>query len=226
MLGRMQIGVLGATGPAGRGLAARLAALGHDVVAGSRDRARAARVVDELREQWGERCARLRPGDNGEAAAARDVVVIATTWEAALDTASAHAGQLEGKVVVSMANGLRRVAREFRVVLPEEGSLAEAVQARAPGARVVAAFHLIPAEALGDVGAPIDSDVIVCGDDDAARETVMGLAAQIPGLRTFDGGSLANALGLEAFSAVLLTVNVRHRGKGRLRLLGVEGRPA
>jgi predicted dinucleotide-binding enzyme len=53
----------------------------------------------------------------------------------------------------------------------------------------------------------------------------MGLAAQIPGLRTFDGGSLANALGLEAFSAVLLTVNVRHRGKGRLRLLGVEGRP-
>ena len=41
----------------------------------------------------------------------------------------------------------------------------------------------------------------------------------------FDGGSLANAVGLEAFAAVLLTINLRHKGKASLRLVGVEPRP-
>ena len=63
----------------------------------------------------------------------------------------------------------------------------------------------------------------MCGDDDAARTLVLELVAAIPRLRAFDSGSLANSLGIEAFSAVLLTVNLRHKGKGTLRLSGVEG---
>jgi predicted dinucleotide-binding enzyme len=65
--------------------------------------------------------------------------------------------------------------------------------------------------------------VIVVGDDDDARTAVLDLAIGIPDLRAFDGGSLANAIGIEAFAAVLLSVNIRHRGKGTLRLLGLEG---
>ena len=53
----MKIGVLGATGPAGKGLAARLADVGHEVLAGSRERAKAEAVVDELQERWGDRVA-------------------------------------------------------------------------------------------------------------------------------------------------------------------------
>jgi 8-hydroxy-5-deazaflavin:NADPH oxidoreductase len=222
MLGCMEIGVLGATGPAGRGLAARLADAGFDVIAGSRDEAKASAVVDELWERWGSRVAKLRPGTNAAAAGARDVVVVATTWEAAIETASTHANLLAGKVVVAMANGLRRVGREFQPVLPAEGSVAAAMQARVPEARVVAAFQHIPAEALMKLDTPIESDVIVCGDDDAARRTVMSLVTAIPNLRTFDGGSLANAVGIEAFAALLLSVNLRHKGRGTLRLLGVE----
>jgi NADPH-dependent F420 reductase len=222
MLGRMEIGVLGGTGPAGRGLAARLADAGFDVIAGSRDETKASSVVDELRHRWGSRVAKLRPGTNATAAGARDVVVIATTWEAAIDTTEAHAAPLAGKVVVAMANGLQRVGREFRAVLPPEGSVAAAMQARVPDARVVAAFHFIPADALAKLDTPIESDIIACADDDDARRTVRGLATSIPNLRAFDGGSLANAIGIEAFAAVLLTVNVRHHGKGTLRLLGLE----
>ena len=216
--------MLGATGPAGRGLAARLAAAGHDVIAGSRDRARAEAVVRDLQTRWTERVATLRAATNQEAAAARDVIVVGTNAEAALETTRAHVELLDHKVVVTMASGLRKIDREFRAVLPEAGSLAEAMQAIAPDARVVAAFQHVPAAALENLDVPLETDVVVCADDDAARDTVMDLVAEIPGLRAFDGGSLANALGIEAFAAVLLSINLRHHGKGTLRLLGVEGR--
>jgi 8-hydroxy-5-deazaflavin:NADPH oxidoreductase len=219
----VEIGVLGATGPAGRGIAARFASAGHDVIAGSRDRGKAERTVAALRERWRDRVATLRPGTNSEAAKARGVVVIATTWEAAVETAREHAGALDGKVVVAMANGLEKVDGEFRAVLPEEGSLAEAVQAAAPGARVVAAFQHVPATSFAALEKPLESDVVVCGDDPEARKVVLDLIGTLPALRGFDGGSLANALGIEAFAALLLSVNLRHKGTGTLRLHGVEG---
>lgn len=219
----MEIGVLGATGPAGRGLASRLASVGHVVVAGSREESRAEAVVSELRDEWGPRVDTLSAGTNADAAAAPDLVVIATTWEAAVPTAAAHADDLAGKPVIAMANGLERVDREFRPVLPEAGSVSRAVQDAAPGARVVAAFHLVPAAALADLDLPLESDVVVCADDDDARRVVLDLVIGIPDLRGFDGGSLHNAIGIEAFAALLLTVNVRHKGKGTLRLLGLEG---
>jgi hypothetical protein len=218
----MEIGVLGATGPAGRGLAARLADAGHTVLAGSRDPARAAAMVSEVHTRWGPRVASLRPATNEEAAAARDVVVVATNWEASLDTTREYADQLAGKVVVAMANGLTKVGREFQAVLPTEGSLAAAMQAAAPDARIVAALQHVPAAAMGELDQPLATDVVVCGDDDDARAQVIGLLDEIPGLRAFDGGSLANAAGVEAFAAVILTVNLRHRGHATLRLDGVE----
>jgi 8-hydroxy-5-deazaflavin:NADPH oxidoreductase len=220
----VKIGVLGATGPAGGGLAARLASVGYDVIAGSRDPARAEAAVAEMREQWGDRVKGLQAGGNADAATA-ELVVVGTQWEAAVSTAKAHADALAGKIVVDMANGLTKHGREFRPVLPEEGSLARAMQAAVPEARVVAALQHVPAAALGDLDSAIDSDVIVCGDDDVARETVLDLVARIPDLRGFDGGSLANAVGIEAFAAVLLTINLRHKGKASLRLVGVDPRP-
>jgi len=220
MLRRMEIGVLGATGPAGRGIAARLASVGHDVIAGSRDPTKSAKTVASLRERWGDRVGGLQSGSNDDAAAARDLVIVATTWEAAVDTAGAHAPALAGKVVVCMANGLEKVDDEFRAVLPEEGSLAEALQAAVPDACVVAAFQHIPATAFAELDEPLRSDVIVCADADEARARVIALVESISELRAFDGGSLANAVGIEAFAALLLSVNLRHQGKGSLRLAG------
>ena len=221
---RLEVGVLGATGPAGSGLAARLASLGHHVLAGSRDPARAALVVDELRANWGSRMATLDGVGNDVAAQAADLVVVATTWQAAVPTAAEHADALAGRVVISMANGLEKVPRGFRPQLPPEGSIAAALQAAAPGARVVAAFQHVPAAAFAAVDTLLESDVVVCADDDDARDRVVALVDAMPALRAFDGGGLANAVGLEAFAAPLLTANIRHRGKGTLRLLGLESR--
>jgi NADPH-dependent F420 reductase len=214
---------MGATGPAGKGLAARLASLGHDVIAGSRDPARAEAMVAGLRERWESRVDGLTGGSNADAAAAAELVVLAVPWDGAVDTAKAHRDALAGKIIVAMANGLERQGREFRAVLPDEGSVSAAVHAAVPDARVVAAFQHVPAAAFGDLDHPMESDVVVCADDDDARSTVLDLIAGIPNLRAFDGGSLANALGIEAFAAVLLSINLRHRGKATLRLLGVKG---
>jgi NADPH-dependent F420 reductase len=219
----MKIGILGGTGPAGKGIAAQLAALGHTVVVGSRDRDRAERTVAELQERWGDRLQTLEAGTNPQAADA-DVVVIATAWDAAAPTARYVSDKLAGKVVVAMANGLEKQGSEFVAVMPDEGSIAEAIQAAAPKARVVAALQHIPARALGDLDGELDSDVLVVGDDDEARTLILDLVDQIPGLRAFDAGSLRNARGIEAVAAPLLTINLRHKGEATLRISGAGER--
>jgi NADPH-dependent F420 reductase len=209
----MEIGVLGGTGPQGKGIATRLAALGHTVVIGSRASERSTAVVRELRERWGDRVAGLRAGDNGAAAAA-EVVVLATVWDAAVPTAAEHAEQLAGKQVVVIANGLAKVGRAFRPTPPPEGSIAEAVQAVVP----------VPAAALADLDAAIDADVPVASDDDDARALVLDLVDGIAGLRGLDAGPLWNARGVESFAAVLLTLNLRHKGEGSLHVVGLGPR--
>jgi 8-hydroxy-5-deazaflavin:NADPH oxidoreductase len=218
----MHIGVLGGTGPAGRGIATRLAAAGHRVVLGSRQLERSAEMVAGLREQWGERVAGLEPGTNDEAADA-ELVVLATVWDAAVPTARAHAEQLAGKVVISMANGLEKRGRQFVPVRSPEGSIAAEVKAIVPAAAVVAAFHLVPAALLADISRPLVGDVLVVGDDDG-RPVVLDLVDAIPDLRALDAGPLENAIGLETFSAALLTVNLRHKGEGSLRIEGIGPR--
>jgi 8-hydroxy-5-deazaflavin:NADPH oxidoreductase len=219
----MRIGVLGGTGPAGKGIAVRFAALGHQVVLGSREREKAERTVDALKARFGDRVKTLEPGSNAHAADS-DVVVVATVWDGAASTAHYLADKLDGKIVVSMANGLEKRDNEFRAVLPEAGSIAEEVQAAAPGARVVAALQHVPARALGDLDHELRSDVLVAGDDDEARTTVLDLVDEIPGLRAFDAGSLENARGIEAVAAPLLTINLRHKGEATLRIDGAGAR--
>jgi NADPH-dependent F420 reductase len=216
----MRIGVLGATGPAGKGLAARLADVGYDVLAGSRERAKAEAVVGELGEKWGDRVGRITPANNVQACDA-DVVVLAVHADAALSTAKYFADQLSGKVVVSMANNLVRNGDEFNAVLPPHGSIAKEMQALLWRSRVVTAFHLVPAAEFVQLDREMESDVVACGDDDDARYLLMDIIRDIPKLRAFDGGSLENAVGMETFAAVLLTINIRHKGKAGLRLSGI-----
>lgn len=217
-LPRMRIGILGATGPAGRGLAARLASVGHEVLFGSRDAAKAAAGVDALVETWGDRVAgRLLPCDNIGACDA-PVVILAVQADAAIPTVQEHAEHLPGKIVVSMANNLVKHGNEFNAVLPPHGSVAAEIQALLWRSRVTTAFHLVPAAEFGALDHEMESDVIVLGDDDEAVRTVMDITASIPRLRALDGGSLRNAVGMETFAAVLLTVNIRHKMRGSLRL--------
>ena len=218
------VGVLGGTGPAGTALAARLASIGYSVVIGSRSSERAEEKAREIRDAWPALNLPLRGGSNDESAAC-DIVVLATPWDSAATTVREHAVALRGKVVISMANALVRVGHEFQPLVPPRGSVAAHVQAAAPDCRVVAAFHHLPAKELGHLGDPIDSDVLICSDDKAAIETVSDMVRRIPGCRPLDSGELSNATAIEAFTAVLLQLNVRYKTRVAPKLNGIKGDP-
>ena len=217
----MDVGILGGTGPAGSGLAARLATAGVDVVIGSRSKERAQEACGAIEERWPDRRFTLRAGDNAMAADC-GVVVVATPWDAAASTTRSVAGQLGGKLVISMANALARVGEEFEPLVPPRGSVAAHVQSAAPTARVAAAFHHLPARALANLDTPVESDVLVCSDHPDAFEETAALVHLIPNLRPLNAGSLANAAPIEAITAVLLQLNVRYKTRAALRLTGID----
>src|SRR3954452_18981156 len=128
VLSPMDVGIIGGTGPAGRALAARLASVGLEVAIGSRSEARAAEIVEEIRKRWPDRELPLSPAANPDAAGA-PLVVLATPWDAAADTAAGLRAERAGKVVVSMGNALAKVDGELQAVVPPGGSVAAGVQA-------------------------------------------------------------------------------------------------
>ena len=217
----VHVGILGGTGPLGRGLGLRLAATGESVVIGSRDAARADSVVAELLARWPDRALPVEGGDN-ERAAGCDVVVVATPWDAALPTVRPLAGALAGKLVVSVANALVKQGRELHPIFLSRGSVAASVQAALPRSRVSAAGHHLPAASLEELDASLEADVLVCSDlPDATAET-MALLGSVPGLRPLDAGSLAAAAPLEAFTAVLVNLNIRYKAHSTVRLSGLD----
>jgi 8-hydroxy-5-deazaflavin:NADPH oxidoreductase len=217
----MQIGVLGATGPAGSGLAARLASVGFEVVVGSRSRYRAMEIRDTLLERWDGRGLMIEAADN-EGAAGADLVVIATPWDAAAATAQAVSRQLQGKVVISMANALAKVGNEFQPLVPPRGSVAASVQAAVPRSKVAAGFHHVPAKELGDLSQPVESDVLICSDHPEATEATCEIVRKIPNMRPLDAGQLSNAAPIEAFAAVLLQLNVRYKTRAAVKFTGIH----
>src|SRR5947207_15675898 len=113
----MHVGILGGTGPAGSGLAARLAAAGLEVVIGSRSKERAQETCTAIAKRWPDQALHLEAGDNLRAAAA-EIVVVATPWDAAAATVSSVSARLTGKVVGAMANALAKVGDEFEPLVP------------------------------------------------------------------------------------------------------------
>ena len=218
------VGVLGGTGPAGTALAARLSSIGYNVVIGSRSSERAEEKAKEIRDAWTALNLPLRGGSNEEAATC-DIVVVATPWDSAATTVREHSVALHGKVLISMANALVRVGHEFQPLVPPRGSVAAHVQVAAPDSYVVAAFHHLPEKELGHLGDPIDSDVLICSDHKAAIETVSEMVRRIPGCRPLDSGELSNATAIEAFTAVLLQLNVRYKTRAALKINGIKGDP-
>lgn len=220
MLSPMRIGILGGTGPAGGALAVRLASVGFETVVGSRSRYRAMEAVDSLKAEWPERELHISAGDNHDAAET-DLIVIATPWDGAAQTAQSVEDALRGKVVISMANALTRIGKEFQPLVPPRGSVAASVQAVLPRSHVAAALHHVPAKELGDIDHPIESDVLICSDFPDATQATSDLVAKIPNMRPLDCGELSLATPIESFTAVLLQLNVRYKTRVAVKFTSI-----
>jgi 8-hydroxy-5-deazaflavin:NADPH oxidoreductase len=212
---QLTLGLLGGTGPQGRGLALRLAAAGHQVLLGSRNAERAVSVVADL---LAGRDLPVRGVANAEAAAGADVVFLVFPFEGQVTMLPGLADAIGDKLVVDVINPLGWDERgAFPLDVPE-GSAAEQAQALLPRARVVSAFHHAPPRVLVDLERECDTDVLVAGDDPDDRATVIELADQIPGSRGIDAGPLRQSRQLEGFTAVIVSVNRRYRINAGVRI--------
>ncbi len=217
------IAVLGGTGPEGFGLALRWARSGQNVIIGSRDAGRAREAAAKIQAAVGDK-AEVSGEENSVACAAADLLVLTIPFEG-------HCALLKqvrsvirpGSIVVDTTVPLAASVggRATRTLGIWEGSAAQqAAELVPPGVSVVAAFHNTSADILnGDTA--VDCDVIVCSDDTEASKTVRALAAKIPGVRAIDGGKLENARILEQITALLIGLNIRHKGHSGIRITGL-----
>ncbi len=218
----IEIGIIGGTGAQGHALALRFAQAGLVVRVGSRDASRAREAVDELVARDASIVDRVSGGSNGDVAQASGLVIIAVPWDAHETTVRSIESALQGKVVVDCVNplGFDKLG-PFAVSVPA-GSAAEQAQALLPTSTVVAAFHHLSAPLLSDVtNASFDVDVLVVGDDRAAVDLVVSLAALIPGMRGIAAGRLRNARQVEALTANLISINRRYKAHAAIRVTDV-----
>ena len=217
------IAVLGGTGPEGFGLALRWATSGETVIIGSRDAQRAQDAANRIRAKVGTH-AQVSGEQNTAACAAADLVLLTIPFEG-------HATLLKqikpairsGSIVIDATVPLAASVggRASRTLGVWQGSAAQETAELVPkGVSIVAAFQNVCAELLNADG-PVDCDIIVCSDAAEASQIVRSLAIKIPGVRAIDGGKLENARILEQVTALLIGLNIRHKGHSGIRITGL-----
>lgn len=206
------VGIIGGTGPQGRGLAKRLSAAGITVVIGSRDAERAKQVAAELGPD-------AEGLDNADCARRADIVIIAVPWDGHRDQVIALAPELVDKVVVDCVNPMGFDKQGPFVIPVAEGSAAQQAQALLPDSVVVGAFHHLSAVSLlDDEVTDIGADVLVVGDDRLATDLVQELASHLAGCRGVYAGRLRNAGQVEGMTANLIAINKRYKVHAGLRV--------
>ncbi|MGH9676131.1 MAG: NADPH-dependent F420 reductase [Candidatus Acidiferrum sp.] len=207
-----RIGILGGTGPEGSGLAYRWARAGEHIVIGSRDAQRAAETAKQLRERIGG-TAQIEGTDNA-AASQCDIVVLTVPFsgQAAL-LKQLKSGWKPGTIVIDTTVPLAATVggAATRMIGVWQGSAAEQTKELLPaGVSVVAGFQNLGAELLA-TDEPVDCDILICSDDEKAKQVASELATKIPGARAVNGGKLENARIVESLTALLIGLNMRYK---------------
>ncbi len=216
---RHTIALIGGTGPEGRGLALRFALAGHRVVIGSRHAERGAEVAREL-------AIHAPDGDisgtsNEAAVDGANIAIVVVPYEAHRATLEGLRAHLAGKLVIDGVVPVR-FERGPRPIDVEAGSATEEAAAILTDSTVVGAFHNLAAEVLLDPTASVHADVLITGNDAAAKATVEALAAQIEGARAVDAGPLRFSRFVEGLTILLIGINGRYKAHSSVRISGLE----
>lgn len=212
------IGIIGGTGPEGRGLAARFACAGMEVVIGSRSAERGAEAADDIRQHAG---GNVRGATNADAARAADIVVVTLPYAGQAETLTALKDEIGSRIVVSTVVPLSFAGGKVEMLMLEDGSAAQEAQRLLPDARVVGAYQNLAAAKLFDLEHQMEGDVIVCSDDRDALREVIWLTEQIPGLRGINGGPLAACHYVEGITALLVHINRNYKTQSAVKIVGV-----
>ena len=223
----MRVAIIGGTGEEGFGLALRLGKAGHQVVIGSRSEEKGASSAESAREILGGSADVA--GTTNEAAAGRgEVVFVTVPYEGQAGTYRAIKEHLRpGTIVCDTTSPLATAVggKAWHVVRPWHGSAAEQAAAILDsGVRMTAGFHTISADALRAIDVPMDSDVLICGDDAEAKAVIGALIEDIPFMRWVDCGLLSQARVAETLTALLISVNRQYKiHDSGFRITGRDG---
>lgn len=231
-MGEERIAIIGGTGDLGFGLALRWARAGVRVTIGSRDEVKAKEAARRIQEMLNARAptesGRLSISglENAQAAAQASVLVLAVPISAQVDILKSIRGSLRGAILVDTTVPLAAAlgGKPTRMLRLWQGSAAAQARELVPATTpVLAAFHNVSAGALQDLSATLECDILVCGDDDAAKQTLFPLVKLIPGLRPIDAGPLEMSSIVEGITALLISVNRRYRvHHSGIRITGLE----
>ncbi|MDQ3849783.1 MAG: NADPH-dependent F420 reductase [Actinomycetota bacterium] len=217
------VSIIGASGALGFGLAVRLARAGARVTIGSRDADRAREAADRAREAVPE--GSVTGLENAEAGAANEVVILSVPFRNQSETLTNLRGALrDGQVLVDATVPLAAAVsgRATRTLGVWQGSAAQQAQEMAPeGVRVVSALHTVSAISLRDLDHTLDEDVLVAGDRRADKRRVAELIDAIDGLRCVDCGRLEMARLTEQMTALMISINARHRTHAGVKITGL-----
>lgn len=215
------VGIIGGTGPMGRGLAARIAQSGLAVLLGSREPLRAAEAATGIQERLGAGAGFVQGGSNPEAASFGDLTLLTVPYQPGSPLLSELAELLRGRVLVSTAAPMEFRGGRPHPLRPAAGSAAQDLAQGCPGALVVGAFHTVSAPVLAQLDVTLDEDVIVTSDHLAAKSLVIRLVELLPGLRGVDGGGLENATFSEGLTPFLIRLNRIHHTHTGVRVTGL-----
>ena len=217
------VSIIGASGALGFGLAVRWGRAGVPVVIGSRDAGRAREAAERARSAVPG--AEFEGLENADAAARAETVVLSVPFRSQSETLTNLKGALrEGQVVVDATVPLAAAVsgRATRTLGVWQGSAAQQAAEMVPeGVRVVSALHTVSAALLGDLDRPLGEDVLVCGDRREDKQAVIELIERIEGLRAIDAGRLEMARITEQLTALLISINVRHKTHAGIKITGL-----
>jgi 8-hydroxy-5-deazaflavin:NADPH oxidoreductase len=217
------VAIIGATGALGFGLAVRWGVAGVPVVIGSRDADRAVEAARRAEEAVPE--GHFEGFENAEAATKAEVVVLSVPFRNQSETLTNLKTVLEPHQLVVDATVPLAAAvsgRATRMLGVWQGSAAQQAQEMVPdGVRVVSALHTVSASSCSDLDHMLDEDVLVCGNHREDKERVMALIGRIDGLRCVDAGRLEMARITESLTALLISINVRHKTHAGIKITGL-----
>ncbi|MGI8556906.1 MAG: NADPH-dependent F420 reductase [Solirubrobacteraceae bacterium] len=219
-----EVSIIGASGALGFGLAVRLGGAGVKVTIGSRESARAEQAAARAREAVP--AGEFEGLENTKAAmVASELVILCVPFRSQSETLRNLKGALrEGQLLLDATVPLAAAVggRATRTLGVWQGSAAEQAQEMvAPGVRVLSGLHTVSAATLSDLGQTLDEDVLICGDSRDDKRIASDLLERIPGLRCVDAGKLEMARVCESLTAMLISINIRHKTHAGIRITGL-----
>lgn len=209
----MKIAILGGTGSIGEGFALRWAGK-HEILVCSREIDRAVNAADEYTDILlfrGMECCGIMGCGNETAIQEADVVVLSVPYKGVISLLKHLNPYFNDQIVISLVVPMTK-NKWFKYTPPVQGSAALEIQEILPkSVKVVSSYHNLSARKLDKLDLILDYDVVVCGDDDNAKQTVMELTREIKSLRPLDGGGLSSSYMIESLTPFLINLAIRNK---------------